>query len=1553
MAKAEQPEWLPNLITASASTLHIYTHNPYNGQLRLEYSYPHIAGTIVSLSTLSSRSDHETDALLIGFGGHARLSVVTLDVLLQQQQEEEEEEEVSPSLTTTAQSEPPTRNLLQAICLLDFISVWNEHSCGATCQEDAIFTMLEAGGRTKNRATTVAAILGGGVAIAVTEIVAELLPNKAGGGGEEQRGNHGWFAREPYILPLVSLSTQLPHLRRSAMSELDSSHQQQQQQQSSDASSMVTGWGDIFDAIFLSAYSTAETLVLLHSAPGGTTHVGRLARENTLGPPPLYLTALSISVPHARTALLWSLPMTSDARTLHPLQNGSGCLVMGTNSITCVDAGRIQQILAVNGFARATCPAVLANDLQPNPIGLKLSLQLDGAACCFLNKRTALVVLRKCQVYILQHLANGQWCLLPMGEKLTAMGEVAHLQSLTLPSSHGLTKDDGISSYIASTSGAEESKKSMQEQGHTGLVLAGSRLGDSYLLGYALDTTQFQLASVLDESSEEGNHPTVETPETVASNDTQRVAPPSSTDVSASHRILELEEEALYAPLPTTEDARPNIVHPSDDEDGDDTDHGRSWMESQSKRHRPTSTKYSVVQCLKPLDRLINLGPIGPSCEGPMAAPPKYLNPVQTDQPVAPSNSDATSVFGANAYIFPCGFGSSGSLGLVSIPGRDDRMILAETDCLNVRSVFSLPSSKLLLLGMENTFSGTGDVFSGIKLLRLKSLMDGSMQWEELEEWTDPRDETMDSISSSSILLDACEMGTDGTFAVFLQSTEKDNPLWRIAILRWNEHMVRCDFLDEFFLSSLAPDDCLVASTPLLTYTCDNEEQYGTACRWSSGRAVLVVFTRTGMKYVVDLPVKTDKMQDVDPPIPEEDDGRVELREFYASEEIAAIDLFRASPLLVCPPDVDEKGTNISTDGLKSHETIVRNPEFDEDDIDLYGLSSAAVDASKAHESSRQPPPKKDEDSIQDETFLAIFRKSGLLEMYQVENRTGELTYCWSCYGCERGLNTIAPSSNPSPLPLPSSHLVKVEEARFFVCGPTTMEPNNRSASFYRRVCLAVVTSSGDFFLYSFQARFAGPHRMVMERELLKTVCRRSQEQSRHRTKLVKKGIITAKVVADILYSQNSLYRFENISGQDGLFAALSQPKWIVCERGKPTTLNHRTRQAAPAGGKPAPLTGFCSPLPMGGFLTVHERVGRSGSQRMTMFKGISPVFEKTGLFSGGGFYMEKLAMGVTVRQIEFLKEDGVSTGSHPLFAMLVSRELEVDQSFLNDDGMTPEEREQAEREKEEAKIQRQVEADLGGFDVELEWTSEIVRDDVFHVETSLGGAPPIHKEYYSLWIVDAANEWRVVDSYDLEEFEHGLTLEVMSLTEFQEEPGSTTATIDVADISNITFVTLGTGTNNINGEDVSAKGRVLLFEVKKPDPGRRLSSQVAHLSLTYEKEIFHGPVTSLSCLSAEGKNRLVIGAGADVNLEQWGKNGKLTQVGFFRATMQIHKIMLFKTYFLLSDAYDSLYFLVWRESDKSLTLLSKAYDSIVVYAAGFVSRGMLLEISPGRDNVG
>ena len=165
-------------------------------------------------------------------------------------------------------------------------------------------------------------------------------------------------------------------------------------------------------------------------------------------------------------------------------------------------------------------------------------------------------------------------------------------------------------------------------------------------------------------------------------------------------------------------------------------------------------------------------------------------------------------------------------------------------------------------------------------------------------------------------------------------------------------------------------------------------------------------------------------------------------------------------------------------------------------------------------------------------------------------------------------------------------------------------------------------------------------------------------------------------------------------------------------------------------------------------------------------FSRILDLVNSHGLFPGGDVFVEKIPLGVTVRRIQFIDDSATSSGEHPLYSVLVSRELEEDLSSLNDDGLSQEERQKMRDEKENAKIKRQVEADLGGFDIEQEWVEEIEREDCFKIATELGGAPPVPKRAYSLWLVDAAHGWIVVDSYELGEFEHATTMQVMSLTE-------------------------------------------------------------------------------------------------------------------------------------------------------------------------------------------
>lgn len=94
----------------------------------------------------------------------------------------------------------------------------------------------------------------------------------------------------------------------------------------------------------------------------------------------------------------------------------------------------------------------------------------------------------------------------------------------------------------------------------------------------------------------------------------------------------------------------------------------------------------------------------------------------------------------------------------------------------------------------------------------------------------------------------------------------------------------------------------------------------------------------------------------------------------------------------------------------------------------------------------------------------------------------------------------------------------------------------------------------------------------------------------------------------------------------------------------------------------------------------------------------------------------------------------------------------------------------------------------------------------------------------------------------------------------------------------------IGVGTSVIDhdGEDLASKGRVLLFQVKKSKkraPSKGSKDPPLEMTLKSEKEIALGPVTNLASLKSDDIYRVVVGAGAEVTVEQWG-SGKLTQVG-------------------------------------------------------------------------
>ena len=1409
---------LPNLVTAQASTLRIYTIGE-DGKLELTESFCQLAGSIVYLDTLVSPSG--PDSLLIGFAGHPRLAICSLQ---------------EPNLAVA--------KLLVATSLIDLTPALMDASLGSVTplEQDLVATVVGDGPD-----KTLAMVLGGGVAVA-----AVALHFSAG----------TWHASEPFILPLSILVQALPLHRLDTTAGAATASNVSAYQQT-----IAHGFGDIWSACFLSGY-LEPTLVLLHS-PAGQTWSGRLATASGS----CQVTAISVTVPHHQAAVLWSMTVPADALYLKATGK-KGCLVVCTNSILQItNGGRMTSgcAMAVNGWASATSAGIA---LSPNPWPLpKMAIQLDGACIDMISETLGIVVLRHGDVYLLQ-LLHEQWSLLPVGHTLGSLGQVSSL--LVLPMQGETSVLDKILPKAAGVS--------------MGLVFCGSRMGDSSLLGYTLESNVTLVDAMQGKDNSTGDS-------TIKQEDQEQQLPQEAI-VDDYEIILQGEEDALYAlddehDQTTKPDKElPDVIPPSDEENDETT--GDSKQRISNKRAK--LTRMSVMRSLNALDSLTAVGPLGPGCEGPLCGASKRAS--STDV----LGSSAAAV-GGSAKIMPCGHGSSGGLALVTAPGRDDRSILVEEDCLNVQSIFCLGG--LVLMGMIPK----GDT-AGINALRIES-HDESLElsqvdmgaWYKSNDGGIESDESPDDISfvfSKTQLLAAVEL-INNAFCVIVRLLNADEGY---ALVTYKDAGGILETVSNHVLSTGFPSTLLQVS-PFLRV--NESTLFGTV--WSLGCAIVYTIDAEG-ELEENMIEGTSSLVAAD-----DDDEEV----FYQSDRVTSIDIFKA------PGNLFDQQLTGTESAMKLNCGRVLD-DLDDEDRELY-------QAPDTKEGSAGDLPGKAVDNPSNDAvapeavFVAVSRQNGQLQVFKVDNLE---TPVWDAMGCGHGVAKLSTSNEKLPRH-PRMHKVYSREIRFFVAGPA------EGAQDY---FFSVSTNVGDVHLYKVTAG-------ELVRVSLRLPARPSKKQSEHHTKLRRKKILPSDAVDESVvnakeFYHNQLSRFDGISGHSGLFAATARPMWFLTERRSLVALSHRSRHVAPGGGKARPVSGFCagvksSSTGSSGFMTLHERIGRVGSQRLTIFKGISNFFTPLGLMPGGGYCVEKIPMGVTVHRVQFIDDANVSTNEHPLYAVLISREVEVDQSNLNDDGLEAEERKRIKDEKQETKIKRQVEADLGGFDMEQEWVEEIERDDCFDVDSRLGGAPPIRNSAYSLWIVDAANNWNVVDSHELGEFELGLTMKVMYLTEISIAQGSHSAIGDEVGKDSL-FVAVGTGIVDRDGEDVSSKGRVRLFQVARDEAAAALG-QVAVLSVVFEKDILSGPVTSLSCLTTDGRSRLVIGAAADVNVEQWGMN-KLTQVGFFRATMQILDIKLFKNFFILSDAYDSLFFLVWRESDKSLTLLAKDYEPIPVYAAGLISRG-------------
>ena len=1175
----------------------------------------------------------------------------------------------------------------------------------------------------------------------------------------------------------------------------------------------------------------------------------------------------------------------------------------------------------MNGFAKIGCPNGLlppssesssfrstSVHLEPNPSPLpKLSLQLEGAQVDFVTENTALVCLGNGSLHSLQfhHTDESRsptvMSLSPLSHRVGGLG-VASCLSVLANTCHTNNVKNYLRAHGDVTKEEDGNNTTDPEIQARGLMFIGSRMGDCTLLAFSINNPTLLIASSVDANKEsamlESGKRKLETNMTSSESNKRSKDDDKPGDENqnamAEIDILQQEEEDLYRDDDEIDKnaSSPSIVSNEDSDVG----------EIESSLLRRSIRSLSVCRSILALDSLTGLGPLGPGCYGPVATCPaltendnESLN-LRTD----PSTSMFSSAFSSAArhYIMPCGFGASGGVAVLTTPGRDNvgSSILGESDLCNMEgAVFGLPQSNLVILGKAD---GAGAiVLRGV-------VKEGAEEFEEVELEVKSDDMDVDNsdcllrsvdVLSKTKLLAASEVsfGSESFSVFFVESPAPSGTPYSIVVMSgadsnlesgMNLQVVFVHRISEVSGSASVQHGELVSITPMIadekTKSCVS---FG--CVWSSGHACVYcisvieetskrTFEVSEWTLVGDTPEKIAKARE---------EG------FYGSDNIVAMDLFSL------PHHVFEAQSVLSSDE-RMHQTRASStplpdplPSFLPDRLSMHGTWCAG------------------HDHTQDQILVAICRRSGMLEIYDLldlKRSPNDVSPIWQSRGCGHGASVLAHSDQDIAVRLPESHQVEAAEIRVFVTGPSlSLDGENdaeKDAWMLRSLCILVNTSLGDLHLYSGCKRSSNLN-LEFTRIPLGNVSRPSEEAGRHLTKLRRKGIVSESDV--MAFRPNRLHRFCAISGEDGLFAATQRPLWFVSERGTPTVVSHKSRHVAPAGGRPVPVSGFSAAMPAVfqnascGFITLHERIGRIGSQRLTLYSGLYDVFSPHGVLPGGGICVQKVPLGVTVRHIEFIDDASVSTSSRPIYVMLISREIEADQSYLNDDGLSPEERQRIKDEKEAARIKKQVEADLGGFDIEQEWVEEIEREDCFEVDRNLGFAPSIPQRKYEVWLVDASSQFSVLDKYELNEFEHGTALKSLFLTNVIEDSDETP--------EKSLFVSVGTSFIDQDGEDLASKGRVLLFQVKKSKgktQGVHRRHTPLHLNLRSEKEITVGPVTSLSSLKSEDTYRVVVGAGAEVTVEQWG-SGKLTQVGFYHAHMQVQEIVLFKTFFLLSDA--------------------------------------------------
>ncbi|KAM1054442.1 hypothetical protein ACFX2I_001784 [Malus domestica] len=176
---------------------------------------------------------------------------------------------------------------------------------------------------------------------------------------------------------------------------------------------------------------------------------------------------------------------------------------------------------------------------------------------------------------------------------------------------------------------------------------------------------------------------------------------------------------------------------------------------------------------------------------------------------------------------------------------------------------------------------------------------------------------------------------------------------------------------------------------------------------------------------------------------------------------------------------------------------------------------------------------------------------------------------------------------------------------------------------------------------------------------------------------------------------------------------------------------------------------------------------------------------------------------------------------------------------------------------------------------------------------------------------------WQTKATIPMQTSENALTVRVVTL-------------FNTTTNENETLIAIGSA--YVQGEDVAARGRVLLFSA-----GNNTQNLVSEV---YAKE-FKGAISALASL----QGHLLIAQGPKITLNKW--NGtELNGVAFFDVPpLYVVSLNIVKNFILLGDIHKSIYFLSWKEQGSQLNLLAKDFGNLDCFATEFLIDGSTLSL--------